>query len=122
LCVSDKSAYESTVFKWLEEIRPSPIEIPDWQKVIDFAYSAEAPERRITPETIPKCYEHLKKQDWRKGRVSAVTVMNNLGEFWKSQSDEKPDWKKQIDDCKLCDEKGMVEIEGLRIVCRHGKK
>jgi hypothetical protein len=121
-CVSDKSAYEAKVYDWLQEIRPSPIELPDWQKVIEFAYSAETPERRITPETIPKCYEYLKKQDWRKGRVSAQTVMNNLGEFWKSQTSEKPDWQKTVSECLKCDSRGLIKTEKGMQKCTHGKK
>lgn len=58
-------------------------------------------------------------------RQNGVTE-NNLDKFIKKPKAEtnldKPDWKREIDNCPLCDERGYQETEAGVAVCTHPKQ
>ena len=123
-----KTDYEKRIFDWLGDLRISPLEYPDWNLVIDFAFASGNPRHFIPPEIIPECYAALESAEGRKFRVTPKNVLSNIAAFWREKqaksvrgSDGKPDWKKAIDECSNCDEKGMT-IVGERRICRHSKE
>lgn len=86
----------------------------EWLQQIDWAMA-----NSFTPEQFLGCYDFLKNQEWRTSPVRAEHVATALPDFAKDSSSSTSQWQIDRDNCKQCDERGYVLLDGKHQVCKH---